>query len=80
MTEATSGPIEQLTRLVDELDREVRSLEVARALTRRQVSPELATLAVQGLKHLLEANLEQAVQVFESLSDEIHERTLSLES
>ena len=71
-------PTEKLMELVDEVDQLVRSVETARALTRRGASPELATLAVRGLRHLLEADTEHAKQVFEAIHDELHERTLSL--
>ncbi len=69
---------DKLSELTDELDRTVREVETARALTRAGISPQLTTLAVRGLKHLLEADLEQARQVFEAIHDELHDRTMSL--
>jgi len=69
---------DRLIELLDELDQQVRSLQTARALTRAGASPELAILAMRGLKHLLEADTEQARQVFEALHEELHDRTVSL--
>jgi len=69
---------QRLVELIDELDQEIRSPQTARALGQRLVLPELATLAVRGLKHLLDGEPQQAERVFEALVEEIRDRTLSL--
>lgn len=69
---------ERLDNLMEELDREVRTLEIARALRQRQVRPELAALAVRGLRELLDGELEPAAQAFEELAEELRERTVNL--
>jgi hypothetical protein len=70
--------LERLGELLEELDREVRTLETARALAKVNVSPERTALAVRGLRHLLAAETEEAAQVFEALAEELRERTLPL--
>jgi len=67
----------KLLELVDELDQEVRSLPVARALVRRGVGAQLAVHVVAGLKQLLDGEREQAARTFEAIFEEIRDRTVS---
>jgi hypothetical protein len=74
-----AGPLpEKLLELLDELDGAVRTVEVARVLTARQVDPQLAIHAVRALQHLLAGEREEAAQLFETLADEIHGRTVQM--
>jgi len=66
----------RLMELVDELDREVRTLPVARALTGSGVGVQLVTHVVQGLKALLDGEREQTVRMFEAVAEEIRDRTV----
>ena len=82
MTGATgargSAPLPpKLLELVDELDQEVRSLPVARALSGRGIGVQLAVHAVAGLKQLLDGERERAARTFEAISEEIRDRTVS---
>jgi hypothetical protein len=69
---------EKVMELLDRLDQQIRSLETARALAKLQVRPDLPALALTGLRHLLAGEGQEAASVFETLAEEIHERTVSL--
>ena len=63
---------------LDTVDREVRAPAVIRVLRKRQLSPDLARLAVTGLTRYLEGDVEQAARMFEAIVDELRERTMTI--
>ncbi len=69
---------DRITDLIDELDQEIRTLETSKALAAFAIKPELAVLAVQGLKLLLEGKIGQASEIFIALSEELVDRTLKI--
>jgi hypothetical protein len=79
MTETEDKIPTKVIELVDELDQEVRLVPTSRALRRLGVSTQLVIHAVEGLRHLLEGDREQAARTFEAIFEDISDSTLSFD-
>ena len=78
MSTAEDSPLStKLVELLDELDREVRSLQTARALSARGLNPTLAAHTVEGLRHLLDGKRKQAARMLEAVVEELLDRTVN---
>jgi hypothetical protein len=63
---------------LDTLDRELRSVGVARWLKQRNLSPMVAQLAVRALRCYLDGDRDRAAQIFETIGEDLRDRTMQL--
>lgn len=63
---------------VDALDRQAQLLPVARALKVNELSAQVVHQTARALQLYLDGEIDQAAQVFETLAEELKDRTMSI--
>ncbi len=69
---------EPLVAALETLERELHSVSLAKLLKRRQINATSAQLALRGIKAYLAGETDQAIQMLETVAEELRDLTVQL--